>query len=52
MAEFLVTEAIDVDAVNDNNNEGNINAATVSDDEFIDDRSLDEIVIFTLTLQM
>ena len=36
MAEFLVTEAIDVDATNDNNGEGN-NTATVSDDEFIDD---------------
>ena len=42
MAEFLLTEAIDVDAVNDDNNEGNINAATVSDDEFIDDRPLNE----------
>ena len=41
MAEFLVTEAIDVDAANDNNNEGN-NTATVSDDEFIDDRQLNE----------
>ena len=37
MAEFLVTEGIDVDAANDNNNEGNIDTATVSDDEFIDD---------------
>ena len=34
MAEFLITEAIDVDATNNDNNEGNINAATVSDDEF------------------
>ena len=37
MAEFLLTEAIDADSVNDDNNEGNINTATVSDDEFIDD---------------
>ena len=37
MAEFLETEAIDVDAIeNDNNSEGK-NIATVSDDEFIDD---------------
>ena len=39
MAEFLETEAIDVDHTNDtndNNTEGN-NTATVSDDEFIDD---------------
>ena len=42
MAEFLVTEVIDVDAANDNNNEGNIDTATVSDDEFIDDRPLNE----------
>ena len=42
MAEFLVTEAIDVDAANDNNNEGNIDTATVSEDEFIDDRPLNE----------
>ena len=42
MAEFLVTEAIYVDALDDNNNEGNIDAATVSDDEFIDDRPLNE----------
>ena len=37
MAEFLVTEAIDVDSVDDDNSEGNNNTATVSDDEFIDD---------------
>ena len=37
MAEFLLTEAIDADSVNDDNNEGNINTAMVSDDEFIDD---------------
>ena len=37
MAEFLVTEAIDVDAVDNDNGEGNDNTATVSDDEFIDD---------------
>ena len=37
MAEFLLTEAIDVDSVNDDNNEANINTAMVSDDEFIDD---------------
>ena len=42
MAEFLITEAIDVDVTNNDNNEGNINAATVSDDEFIDDRPLNE----------
>ena len=38
MAEFLETEAIDIDAINDddNNSEGK-NVATVSDDEFIDD---------------
>ena len=36
MAEFLETEAIDVDATDDNNSEGK-NTATVSDDEFIDD---------------
>ena len=42
MAEFLITEAIDVDATNNDNNEGNINAATESDDEFIDDRPLNE----------
>ena len=41
MAEFLLTEAIDVDSVNDDNNEGNINTATVSDDEFIDDTPLE-----------
>ena len=37
MAEFLLTEATDVDSVNDDNNEGNINTATVSDEEFMDD---------------
>ena len=37
MAAFLLTEAIDVDSVNDDNNEGNINTATVSDEEFMDD---------------
>ena len=42
MAEFLITEAIDVDATNNDNNEGNINAATLSDDESIDDRPLNE----------
>ena len=36
MAEFLETEAIDVDAIDDDNSEGK-NIATVSDDEFIDD---------------
>ena len=36
MAEFLETEAIDVDTADDNNSEGK-NTATVSDDEFIDD---------------
>ena len=38
MAEFLETEAIEVDAINDddNNSEGK-NVTTVSDDEFIDD---------------
>ena len=37
MAEFLETEAIDVDAIdNDNDSEGK-NTTTVSDDEFIDD---------------
>ena len=42
MAEFLLTEAIDVDSVNDDNNEGNINTATVSDEEFIDDEPQNE----------
>ena len=32
MAEFLQTEAIDVDALDDNDNEGNYNAPTVSDE--------------------
>ena len=41
MAEFLLTEAIDVDSVNDDN-EGNINTATVSDEEFIDDQHQNE----------
>ena len=41
MAEFLLTEAIDVDSVNDDN-EGNINTATVSDEEFIDDQPQNE----------
>ena len=36
MAEFLETEAIDINATDDNNSEGK-NIATVSDDEFIDD---------------
>ena len=36
MAEFLETEAIDIDATDDNNSEGK-NITTVSDDEFIDD---------------
>ena len=34
MAEFLLTEAIDVDSVNADNNEGNINTAAVSDEKF------------------
>ena len=42
MAEFVIDEAIDVDAAADadagSSNEGNIESATVSDDEFIDDR--------------
>ena len=44
MAEFVIDEAIDVDAAgaaaasSNDNNEGNIESATVSDDEFIDDR--------------
>ena len=42
MAEFLLTEAIDVDALDDNDNEGNTNAPTVSDDEFIDDQPQNE----------
>ena len=42
MAEFLLTEAIDVDSVNGDNNEGNINTATVSDEEFIDDQPQNE----------
>ena len=37
MAEFLETEAIDVDAIDDDNNSEGKNIATVSDDEFIDD---------------
>ena len=40
MAEFVIDEAIDVDAAaasSNDNNEGNIESATVSDDEFIDD---------------
>ena len=47
MAEFLLTEAIDVDSVNDDNNEGNINTATGSDDEFIDDTPQDFYPYFT-----
>ena len=42
MAEFLVTEAVDVDSVNDDNNEGKINTSTVSDEEFIDDEPQNE----------
>ena len=42
MAEILITEAVDVDSVNDDNNEGNINTATVSDEEFIDDQPQNE----------
>ena len=42
MAEFLLTEAINVDSVNADNNEGNINTATVSDEEFIDDQPQNE----------
>ena len=44
MAEFVIDEAIDVDAAaaTSNNNEGNIESATVSDDEFIDDRPVNE----------
>ena len=41
MAEFVIDEAIDVDAADADaasSNEGNIETATVSDDEFIDDR--------------
>ena len=37
MAEFLETEAIDVDATDDDNNSEGRDIATVSDDEFIDD---------------
>ena len=46
MAEFLLTEAIDVDSVNGDNNEGNINTATVSDEEFIDDQPQNEVSDF------
>ena len=44
MAEFVIDEAIDVDATvaTSNNNEGNIESATVSDDEFIDDRPVND----------
>ena len=46
MAEFVIDEAIDVDAAvaasSNDNNEGNIESATVSDDEFIDDRPVNE----------
>ena len=43
MAEFVIDEAIDVDVASSNdNNEGNIESATVSDDEFIDDRPVNE----------
>ena len=42
MAEFVITEAVDVDSVNHDNNEGNINTATVSDEEFIDDEPQNE----------
>ena len=42
MAEFLITEAADVDSVNDDNNEGKINTAMVSDEEFIDDEPQNE----------
>ena len=37
MAQFLETEAIDVDDATDDNNSEGKNIATVSDDEFIDD---------------
>ena len=46
MAEFLLTEAIDVDSVNGDNNEGNINTAMVSDEEFIDDQPQNEVSDF------
>ena len=42
MAEFLETEAIDVDSVNDDNSEKGEDIATVSDDEFIDDSQQEE----------
>ena len=42
MAEFLITEAVDVDSVNGDSNEGNINTATISDQEFIDDEPQNE----------
>ena len=42
MAEFLITEAVDVDSVNDDNNEGKINTAMVSDEEFIGDEPQNE----------
>ena len=37
MAEFLETEAIDIDDNDTNNTNDNNNTATVSDNEFIDD---------------
>ena len=43
MAEFLITEAVDVDSVNDDNNEGKVDTATVSDEEFIDDEPQNEL---------
>ena len=42
MAEFLQSEAIDVDAVDNNDSEKGEDIATVSDDEFIDDSEQDE----------
>ena len=42
MAEFLQSEAIDVDAVDNNDSEKGEDIATVSDDEFVDDSEQDE----------
>ena len=52
MAEFLETEAIDVDNINDNDDDNNSEGrdiATVSDDEFIDDSEQSESCYSYLT---
>ena len=51
MAEFLITEAVDVDSVNDDNNEGKINTATVSDKNLLMMNRKMNQVIFIRILQ-